>query len=419
MRVESLIIANCPECDEECHKMVCHSCNHEFDHPGIKNTKELQTQLKAKDKIIENMQKKLDDTKELKNEDLKQLEEDAFRKGKLKGYEDHKERMDSFVDEISEDKIMKDQKISTQLIQIKTLEARLKKKEAAELEVLEEKLEEKVSVKYKAMLSKAKTDHSIEMAAIKKEMSSMREKQEAIVKHDNLRSQELQGEAGQIHIRELLQESFPEDEIISIKRGARGADFHQRIFKNGKSIATILIEVKNTINNFQSGWVPKLENDLMTSEASVAILVCHSLPEDPFKYSNRGIFLTTYEQFQSLVATLRVTLFRERRLIKNNENKNEKAAIIFEVLTSEKFANQVRRLFEIYKNMSKRIEKDFQFHTKSAAARKAELENFGHFMMDFLGFLEGQGDHGDFKRLAESFEFNNEEDENVSIAFSK
>ena len=104
---------------------------------------------------------------------------------------------------------------------------------------------------------------------------------------------------------------------------------------------------------------------------------------------------------------------------KNNENKNEKAAIIYQVLTSEKFANQVRRIFEVYSAMLKQVEKDYQYHTKSAATRKAQLQNFGNFMMDLLGFLEGQGDGDDFTKLVESFDITNEKNENVSIAFTK
>ena len=68
-----------------------------------------------------------------------------------------------------------------------------------------------------------------------------------------------------------------------------------------------------------------------------------------------------------------------------------KAAIIYQVLTSEKFANQVGRMFEVYSAMLKQVEKDYQYHTKIAATRKAQLQNFGNFMMDLLGFLEGQG----------------------------
>ena len=76
----------------------------------------------------------------------------------------------------------------------------------------------------------------------------------------------------------------------------------------------------------------------------------------------------------SLIATLRVALFREQRLIKNNENKNEKAAIIYQVLTSEKFANQVRRIFEVYSAMLKQVEKDYQYHTKVLPPEKRNFK---------------------------------------------
>ena len=413
------IITNCPKCNEECHTMLCTSCSHEFLHPGIADNRRLKSKLKAKDKIIKNMEEKLKDLEDLKSDEVKEIEDAAFLKGKQQGYKDHKIRAGKLFDDLSEENISQGETISSQSLQIKKLKAKLKSKDENEHAEIFAKAKQEARNEHKVEIDQLKTDHSLKLSAVQKQYNSFREKHEEIINRGDLKSQQLQGSVGQIHIEKILEKHFPDDEVVPVKTGVRGADVKLRIFKNGKYITTILIEVKNTINSFQKGWVPKLESDLMASDATVAILVCHNPPEDPFAHANRGIFLTTYQQIVSLIATLRVALFREQRLIKNNENKNEKAAIIYQVLTSEKFANQVRRIFEVYSAMLKQVEKDDQYHTKSAATRKAQLQNFGNFMMDLLGFLEGQGDGDDFTKLVESFDITDEKNENVSIAFTK
>ena len=399
--------------------MLCTSCSHEFLHPGEADNRRLKSKLKAKDKIIKNMEEKLKDLEDLKSDEVKEIEDAAFLKGKQQGYKDHKIRAGKLFDDLSEENISQGETISGLSLQIKKLKAKLKSKDENEHAEIFAKAKQEARNEHKVEIDQLKTDHSLKLSAVQKQYNSFREKHEEIINRGDLKSQQLQGSVGQIHIEKILEKHFPDDEVVPVKTGVRGADVKLRIFKNGKYITTILIEVKNTINSFQKGWVPKLESDLMASDASVAILVCHNPPEDPFVHGNRGIFLTTYQQIVSLIATLRVALFREQRLIKNNENKNEKAAIIYQVLTSEKFANQVRRIFEVYSAMLKQVEKDYQYHTKSAATRKAQLQNFGNFMMDLLGFLEGQGDGDDFTKLVESFDITNEKNENLSIAFTK
>ena len=402
--MDEIIMAQCPECNHECHILVCKKCNLEFDHPRFSEAKKMRKKLNEKQSKIIELERRLEAAEEVSQDIEKEVTEAAFKKGKLAGFKEHQSKMSEVVENYSEESFSKDKKITELKIEKSKLRNLLKQKNEAEISELEKSAETKAFKKYQKMLDEAEREHEIIQRAKDQELHSIKTKQKDLIKHGEVYSQELQGEAGQNYIENSLKGAYPNDEVIGIKKGVRGADFKHRIYNRGRYVATILVEVKNTINGFQKSWLPKLEDDLSNSDASIAVLVCHNLPEQTFKYAERGIFLTNYENLQGLMAILRILLLRESRIVKNNEHKREKAIAVFDVLTSEKFANQVRRLFDIYTSMLERVEKEYQFHTRSAAARKAELQNFGNFMMEFLGFLEGHGENDDFAHLSRSFE---------------
>ena len=61
--------------------------------------------------------------------------------------------------------------------------------------------------------------------------NSFREKHKEIINRGDLKSQQLQGSVGQIHIEEILEKHFPDDEVVPVKTGVRGADVKLRIFR--------------------------------------------------------------------------------------------------------------------------------------------------------------------------------------------
>ena len=242
------IITNCPKCNEECHTMLCTSCSHEFLHPRIADNRRLKSKLKAKDKIIKNMEEKLKDLEDLKSDEVKEIEDAAFLKGKQQGYKDHKIRAGKLFDDLSEENISQSETISGQSLQIKKLKAKLKSKDENEHAEIFAKAKQEALNEHKVAIDQLKTDHSLELSAVQKQYNSFREKHKEIINRGDLKSQQLQGSVGQIHIEEILEKHFPDDEVIPVKTGVRGADVKLRIFKNGKYITTILIEVKKLQN---------------------------------------------------------------------------------------------------------------------------------------------------------------------------
>ena len=79
------------------------------------------------------------------------------------------------------------------------------------------------------------------------------------------RSSQILGEAGEVYIEEKLEKLFPNDHISEVKKGERGADCLWTIRSNGRRVASIYCEAKNT-QTFQSKWIDKLKNSVSSKQ---------------------------------------------------------------------------------------------------------------------------------------------------------
>ena len=102
----------------------------------------------------------------------------------------------------------------------------------------------------------------IEMTKLKNEIAAERIEKERMRKHiDELSSKshqrnvELQGEAQEVVLEEMLREKFPNDTILEVKRGAKGHDCTLEI-NNGKgeAVTKVAFESKNT-KHFSNEWI--------------------------------------------------------------------------------------------------------------------------------------------------------------------
>ena len=69
------------------------------------------------------MEEKFKDLEDLKSDEVKEIEDAAFLKGKQQGYKDHKTRAGKLIDDLSEENISQSETISGQSLQIKKLKA--------------------------------------------------------------------------------------------------------------------------------------------------------------------------------------------------------------------------------------------------------------------------------------------------------
>ena len=81
---------------------------------------------------------------------------------------------------------------------------------------------------------------------------------------------ELVGEAAEVRLKADLKKRFPDDKIIDIPKGKKGADLEQHVTLEGSgtSIGMILIERKST-KAFLKPWIPNQKKDYLKQVCGV------------------------------------------------------------------------------------------------------------------------------------------------------
>ena len=131
----------------------------------------------------------------------------------------------------------------------------------------------------------------------------------------------------------IFRDMFPMDEISEVKKGQRGADIVHTVTNLSRAVGSILIESKNT-NTFQPAWIEKIETDMHEKNITVGIIVTFTVPDNPFEYINRGIYIASFSNFKILVPVLRQSLIKRFNFERKEENKHEKAVRVYDFFKS-------------------------------------------------------------------------------------
>src|ERR1019366_6205170 len=93
-------------------------------------------------------------------------------------------------------------------------------------------------------------------------------------------SQQVQGEAQEVVLRDLLASAFPTDSIEDVPKGVHGADLVQTVHgRDGRDCGSIVWESKRT-RGWSDGWLPKVRDDQREAAAACAVIVTQALPSD-------------------------------------------------------------------------------------------------------------------------------------------
>lgn len=111
-------------------------------------------------------------------------------------------------------------------------------------------------------------------------MEKLKERVEDMKRRMEQGSMQVQGEAQELELRELLEDLFRSDTIDEVATGANGADVLQHVFDRlGRSCGTIAFESKRT-KAFSEKWIDKLKEDMHRHKAEVGVIVTESMPKD-------------------------------------------------------------------------------------------------------------------------------------------
>ena len=211
-------------------------------------------------------------------------------------------------------------------------------------------------------------------------------------KQMNQRSVELQGEVQEELIQDFLRNSFPEDTVEEIKKGARGADCLFSInYKDKKNLAQIYFESKDH-KSFKEEWVDKLLKDMKTKNIGHSILVTTALPKDFNKakngyvgrHGNRIIIIPMdYSIIHAVVSLIRGNLINIYKT-KKDLNVSHELTKLWDHITGPSFQIPMRTLYLSINKSHILLEKEKTFWNKHLSNKEKNLTDMKEQFLDVI-----------------------------------
>ena len=234
-------------------------------------------------------------------------------------------------------------------------------------------------------------EHQMKLREKDKQLEDQRKLVEEMQRKAEQGSMQLQGEAQELVLEQLLKNSFPFDVISEVGKGVRGADCIQTVRNNyGQECGKIIFESKRT-KDFSEDWVEKLKADMRALGADVAVIVTRAMPkdmEDGFG-EKQGIWICSFSDVKPLVHVLRELVMKVYSAGKSQENMGDKMALLYKYLVSTEFAEQWRAIREGFMGMKISIQKERDQMEKLWKAREKQLEKVLLNAAHIRGSIEG------------------------------
>lgn len=282
-------------------------------------------------------------------------------------------------------------------------EEKLKRSQAAEAEMLkkqrelDDKLREmdlavqrQVNEGLEAVRATAKQEAEDALSLKVKErdtqIASMQQKIEELKKKAEQGSQQLQGEAQELILEDMLRARFPFDQIEPVGKGEFGGDVLQRVVNPaGQVCGSILWETKRT-RTWSDGWLSKLKGDLRAAKADLALIVSHALPKDIETFGQmEGVWITGPKCAMPVAMSLRESLVLMNGVRAAGEGQQTKSALMYDYLTGPRFRHRIEAVVEKFSEM----QDDLASERKATMKRWAKREQQLHTVLDSTAGLYG------------------------------
>ena len=291
--------------------------------------------------------------------------------------------------------------------QIKEKDVKLKEAQEAELIIRKEKRELEEQRKNFALELERRLDKEREFIAQKAKQDGLRESNNLVLQKDKqigmLRkaladlkqkseqgSIQIQGEAQEEDLKQLLQNNFLSDSIEDVPTGIKGADLIQIIRTEfGQRQGVILWESKNT-KNWSDNWLNKLKQDQGIAKADIAILVSKTLPEgiESFVYI-KGVWIASHVFVLPLANILRIHLIEISGVKKSLEGRGEKIEQLYNYISGSQFKNRIENMVLGFISMKEDLETEKRVIQKNWSKREKEIEKVSSNTVGVYGDLQG------------------------------
>lgn len=260
-----------------------------------------------------------------------------------------------------------------------------------ELELtVEKRVQASVEEVRKKARHEAEEGLKLKVAEKEEQISSMQRQIEELKRKAEQGSQQLQGEAMELVLEDMLSSKFPLDNIEPVAKGQFGADVLQRVVgPSGQSCGAILWESKQT-KNWSDAWLPKLREDQRSAKAELAVLVTNALPKDVDSFGHiDGVWITQPRYALPLVFALRQSLIEVAITRQAQEGQDTKMELVYQYLTGPKFRHRVEAIVEKFSDMQADLDRERKSMTRLWAKREAQIQGVIESTVGMYGDLQG------------------------------
>ena len=275
-----------------------------------------------------------------------------------------------------------------QELQTKTAELELSVQRRLQEERI--KLSKEIRELEEQKVASRETEHQLRVKELEKQLDDQKKLAEEMKRKAEQGSMQLQGEAQELALEELLRANFPFDEISEVGKGVRGADCIQLVRNNfGQECGKIIYESKRT-RDFSADWIEKLKADMRSQGASVAVIVTQAMPKDMPCFGERnGVWICSFGEVKALAYVLRDGIIRISNAARSQDNKGDKMHLLYDYLTSTEFSEQWKAIREGFLSMKQSIQKERDTMERLWKAREKQLEKVLLNAAHVRGSIEG------------------------------
>lgn len=250
-----------------------------------------------------------------------------------------------------------------------------------EKQKIKSELESKVAAEKLAIEeNNAKKIKSLEIdnARLKKTaIESARKAKQGAVEH--------QGEVQEEVLEDFLRRNFEYDQFEPIKKGAKGADILQTVYKRDEDVGKILWESKDAVN-YNKAWEEKLLSDMTETNAMFGIIVSEVMPAESkgliqFRANGKIIICPMkWASIHSVTSILRQLVDAYFKESKSHQSLSQQKEALYKLVSSPKFRLMIQQLMNEFESEYQQLEKDKKANSRSLLVREKNLENKKKFI---------------------------------------
>ena len=371
----------------------CPKCGNEFE-PNESIREQIKKELNQK---ATEWQKRKDEEYQIKMEEerkrMQQHLEENIRRSISSDYESQL-RLLSQTNKDNEEKLKEARQQQLELFkkeqELKNREAELELSVQKKLQLERERLSVEIRKLEEQRIATIETEYRLRMKEMEEKLEAQRKLAEEMRRKAEQGSMQLQGEAQELVLEEMLQTAFPFDLILEVGKGVRGADCIQIVRSNfGQECGKIIYESKRT-NAFANEWIEKLKADMRSQGAEIAVLVTRVMPREMDCFGIKdGVWICDFSEVKALASVLREGVIRVFNTVKSNENKGDKMHLLYGYFTSSEFAEQWKAIREGFLAMKLSIQRERDAMERLWKTREKQLEKVLLSAAHIRGSIEG------------------------------